>query len=306
MYDKKDLLGLRELEKEDILYILDTAQTMKEKIDTPSKRDNSLNRASVVTLFFEDSTRTKMSFLMAAEFLGAGIHDLGVSTSSVTKGESLVDTGRNLDMMGINVMVMRHQQSGAAHLLARNVKARVINAGDGANEHPTQALLDLMTIREKKSGFKGLKVVILGDINHSRVARSNVFGLTKLGANVVLTGPSTLVSGSMRSLGVEFCGDFREAIRGADIVMALRIQLERQKAGAFPNLREYRRHFGVNENILGGAKPDALIMHPGPVNRGVELTADVIDGKRSVIYEQVENGVAVRMALLKMFSEGSA
>jgi aspartate carbamoyltransferase catalytic subunit len=234
--------------------------------------------------------------------LGAKIDDLGVATSSVNKGESLVDTVRNLNKMGIDVMVIRHQQSGATHLASENTDASVINAGDGTNEHPTQALLDLMTIREKKGGFNGLKVAILGDINHSRVARSNVFGLTKLGARVVLAGASTLVSGGMASLGAEVTTDLEYAVKDADIVMALRIQLERQKAGAFPNLREYSRFFGVGPEILRHAKPDVLVMHPGPVNRGVELSADVIDGARSVIYEQVENGVAVRMALLKLLA----
>jgi len=303
MFARKDLLGLRDLSKQEILEILNTAAEMKDKIDTPALRDDSLKHTSIATLFYENSTRTKMSFLMAGEYLGAKIDDLGIATSSVNKGESLVDTGLNLDQMGINIMVMRHSMTGAAHLLAKNVKASVINAGDGTNEHPTQALLDLYTIRERMGGFDGLKVTILGDITHSRVARSNVFGLTKLGAKVVLAGPTTLLSDSMKALGVEVTSDIKAAVADADIVMSLRIQLERQKAAAFPNLSEYSRLFGVNENVLKYAKANALVMHPGPVNRGVELSSEVIDGKQSVIYIQVKNGVAVRMALLKLLGQ---
>ena len=303
MFNRKDLLGLRDLSKQEILDILDTAAEMKCRIDEPSLRDDSLKRTSIVTLFYENSTRTKMSFVMAGEYLGAKIDDLGIATSSVNKGESLVDTGINLDQMGINIMIMRHSMTGAAHLLAKNVKASVINAGDGTNEHPTQALLDLYTIRERMGGFDGLKVTILGDITHSRVARSNVFGLTKLGARVVLAGPSTLISDNMKSLGVEVTTDVKAAVADADVVMSLRIQLERQKAAAFPSLSEYSRLFGVNENVLKYAKENALVMHPGPVNRGVELSTEVIDGKQSVIYIQVKNGVAVRMALLKLLGQ---
>jgi len=303
VFNRKDLLGLRDLSKQEILDILDTAAEMKCRIDEPSLRDDSLKRTSIVTLFYENSTRTKMSFVMAGEYLGAKIDDLGIATSSVNKGESLVDTGINLDQMGINIMIMRHSMTGAAHLLAKNVKASVINAGDGTNEHPTQALLDLYTIRERMGGFDGLKVTILGDITHSRVARSNVFGLTKLGARVVLAGPSTLISDNMKSLGVEVTTDVKAAVADADVVMSLRIQLERQKAAAFPSLSEYSRLFGVNENVLKYAKENALVMHPGPVNRGVELSTEVIDGKQSVIYIQVKNGVAVRMALLKLLGQ---
>ena len=303
MFARKDLLGLRDLSKQEILEILNTAAEMKAKIDNPSLRDESLKHTSVMTLFYENSTRTKMSFMMAGEYLGAKMADLGISTSSVNKGESLVDTGVNLDQMGINIMIMRHGLTGAPHLLARNVKASVINAGDGTNEHPTQALLDLYTMRERAGGFDGLKVTILGDITHSRVARSNVFGLTKLGAKVVLAGPVTLLSDSMRSLGVEVTSDIKAAVADADVVMSLRIQLERQKAAAFPSLSEYSRLFGVNEGIMKYAKKDAFVMHPGPVNRGVELSTEVIDGKQSVIYIQVKNGVAVRMALLKLLGQ---
>ena len=241
--------------------------------------------------------------MLAGDYLGAIVKDLGVATSSVNKGESLIDTGKTLDQMGINVMIIRHQMTGAAHVLARNVNASVVNAGDGTNEHPTQALLDLFTILEYKKHFDGLNVTILGDISHSRVARSNAFGLTKLGANVTLAGPSTLISSSMKSLGVNVTSDIRGAIENADVVMGLRIQFERQKNMPFPSLREYSSLFGVNAEMLKYAKKDVLVMHPGPVNRGVELSTEVIDGKNSVINVQVKNGVAVRMAILKLLTQ---
>lgn len=304
MFTKKDVLGLRDMTREEICGILETAKEMKHKIDSPEERNEILKKTSVVTLFYENSTRTRMSFALAGEYLGANVSDLGIATSSVNKGESLVDTGVTLDQMGVGVMIIRHGMTGAAHLLARNVKASVINAGDGTNEHPTQALLDLYTIQEKKQSFEGLKVAIVGDVTHSRVARSNIFGLTKLGAKVVLAGPSTLVSSSMRSLGAEVTTDIKEALRDADVVMGLRVQLERQKGGLFPDLREYSTLFGVNDRLLKYAKPDALVMHPGPVNRGVELSTDIIDGEQSVINEQVKNGVAIRMALLQLLIEG--
>ncbi len=303
MLNKKDILGLRDMEKDEILTILDCAALMKKKIDDKALRDDTLKNNSVVTLFYENSTRTKTSFSLAGKYLGAEVQDLGVGTSSVSKGESLVDTGRTLDQMGVGVMVIRHSMTGAPHVLAKNVKAHVINAGDGANEHPTQALLDLFTIREHKKSFEGLKVAIIGDITHSRVARSNVFGLTKLGADVTLAGPSTLLGG-MAALGVKSTTDIREAVSGADVVMGLRIQFERLKTMSFPGLNEYRQLFSVDDEILKYAKEDVLVMHPGPVNRGIELSTDVIDGKHSVINIQVKNGVAVRMALLKLLIEG--
>lgn len=303
MFKRKDLLGLRDLSEDEIMTILETAREMKVKIDDPSKRCETLKQSSIVTLFYENSTRTKMSFMLAGDYLGAMVKDLGVATSSVNKGESLIDTGVTLDQMGINVMIIRHSMTGAANILAKNVKASVVNAGDGTNEHPTQALLDLFTILECKKRFEGLNVTILGDIAHSRVARSNVFGLTKLGARVTLAGPSTLVSNSMKSLGVDVVTDIPRAVENADVVMGLRIQFERQKAMPFPNLREYSNLFGVNSNVLKYAKDDVLVMHPGPVNRGVELSTEVIDGKHSVINVQVKNGVAVRMAILKLLTE---
>jgi aspartate carbamoyltransferase catalytic subunit len=309
MYSKKDLLGLRGLSKEEILCILDLAREMKKRVDNPKLREAALDKHSAVTLFYENSTRTRMSFTLAAEYLGIRISDLGISQSSVQKGESLIDTGRTLDAMGVSVMIMRHNLTGAAHLLAKNVRASVINGGDGSNEHPTQALLDLFTIRERKGGSgcdcKDLNVAIVGDISHSRVARSNVFGLSALGARVTLAGPPTLISGHMGKLGdnVSVTDNVEKAVKSADVVMGLRIQHERQKASAFPDLREYHRFYGITSEILALAQPDALIMHPAPVNRGVEMTSEVIDHQRSVINEQVTSGVAVRMALLKMLAE---
>ncbi|MDR1706138.1 MAG: aspartate carbamoyltransferase catalytic subunit [Clostridiales bacterium] len=302
MYNHKDLLGLRGLMKDDILSILDNARLMKKRVENPSLRSPSLERHSAVTLFYECSTRTRMSFTMAAEYLGMRINDLGVSASSVQKGERLIDTGKTLDAMGVSVMIMRHNLTGAAHLLAKHVRAAVINGGDGCNEHPTQALLDMFTIAEKKGGFDGLKVAIIGDIIHSRVARSNAFGLSALGARVFLAGPPTLISRHFERLGpsVTVTDSVNEAVRDADVIMGLRVQLERQKAAAFPDLREYARFYGITAEILEMAKPGALIMHPAPVNRGVEMTSEVIDHDRSVINEQVTNGVAVRMAVLEM------
>lgn len=300
---QKDLLGIRQLDAEEIWLILQRAESMKSIVIGQEEKSHLLKGKSAVTLFYENSTRTRMAFTMAGSYLGAVVKDLGISNSSVSKGESLVDTGITLDRMGIDYMIMRHQQGGAAQLLARNVKASVINAGDGINEHPTQALLDFYTIYEKKGGFKNLKVTIIGDIAHSRVARSNVFGLTKLGAHVTLAGPGTLVTKSMESLGCQVETDLKKAVKDADIVMALRIQLERQKGGLFPNLREYSHLYGLDETLFQEAKPDALLMHPAPVNRGVELMPELMDSKVSVIEEQVTNGVAVRMAILALLNE---
>ncbi len=302
MFQRKDILGLKDMTKEEILTILDTAKEMKLRIDDSSKRKNEMKGTSIVSLFYENSTRTKTSFSLAGKYLGATVQDLGVGTSSVKKGESLIDTGKTLDQMGVKVMIMRHSMTGAPHLLAKHVSAHVINAGDGSNEHPTQALLDLYTILEYKKKFEGLKVAIIGDISHSRVARSNVFGLSKLGAQVTLAGPSTLLGGS-GLLGVKTTANIEEAVEDADVVMGLRIQFERQKTTAFPDLGEYREFFGINADKLKHAKKDALIMHPGPVNRGIELSTEIIDGENSVINVQVKNGVAVRMAILKLLCQ---
>ena len=304
--NQKDLLGIRQLTLDEIWLILERAESMKAIVTGEKEKSDLLKGKSAVTLFYENSTRTRMAFTMAGTYLGANVKDLGIASSSVQKGESLVDTGITLDRMGIDYMIMRHNQSGAAHLLAKNVRASVINAGDGANEHPTQALLDFYTIYEKKGGFKNLKVTIIGDIAHSRVARSNVFGLTKLGAQVTLAGPGTLTAKSMESLGCKVETDLKKAVKDADIVMALRIQLERQKGGLFPNLREYSQIYGIDEEIFSYAAPDALLMHPAPVNRGVELMPELMDSDVSVIDQQVTNGVAVRMAILALLNERRA
>jgi len=296
---KKDLLGIRDLSKEDILRLLNAAKRHKPKVRDRKLRDHSLASASVATLFYENSTRTKMSFLLAGEYLGAFADDLNIATSSVTKGETLIDTGLTLEAMGVDAIVLRHSMAGAAHLLARNVKCAVINGGDGSNEHPTQALLDVFTMWEHKQGFEGLNVTIVGDVANSRVARSNIFALTKLGANVTVAGPATLLNGNMRALGATLSTDVAAAVKNADVVMALRVQLERHKACHFPSLHEYTKFFGIGMDVLQHARKDAIVMHPAPVNRGVEISSEVMDCNASVIYEQVENGVAIRMAILE-------
>ncbi len=305
MLKRKDLLEIKSLSEDEILTILNTAKDMKKRIDNNYLRGDELKNKSVVTLFYENSTRTKMSFMLAADYLGAKPQDLGISTSSVNKGESLIDTGVTLDQMGINAIIIRHSLTGSSHLLAKNVNACVINAGDGSNEHPTQALLDMYSIIEKKGKIEGLNIAIIGDIANSRVARSNVFGLTKLGANVTLAGPSTLVSKNMEILSknVKVVNNIEEGIKNADVIMGLRVQFERQKKMPFPDTREYHQIFGLKEDMLKLAKDDVIIMHPGPVNRGVELSTEVIDGKNSIINEQVKNGVAIRMAILKLLLE---
>jgi len=303
MLHKKDLLGIRDLEVSEMMSIIELAKDMKPIVLGSGSRLDLLKNKSIITLFYENSTRTRLAFTMAGMYLGANVVDLGIATSSVQKGETLADTGITLDRMGIEYMIIRHSMSGAAHLLAKNVNASVINAGDGANEHPTQALLDLYTIYEKKGSFKGLHVTIVGDIAHSRVARSDIFGLVKLGAHVTLAGPGTLTAKSMEMLGCEVTTDMKAAVKNADVVMALRIQLERQKGGLFPNTREYSQLYGLNEETFAYASKDAILMHPAPVNRGVELMPELIDSCVSVIDEQVTNGVAVRMAILSLLSE---
>lgn len=301
MFKKKDLLDIQSLNEDEILAILNLAKNMKNKINNPELRTNSLNKKSITTLFYENSTRTKMSFMLAGDYLGATTEDLGIATSSVNKGESLIDTGKTLDQMGIDVIVMRNPYTGACHLLAKNVNASVINAGDGSNEHPTQALLDAYTILENKGKIQGIKVVIVGDIANSRVARSNAFCLTKLGANITFVGPSTLVSANMSKIGnVKVSNNIEESIQGADVVMGLRVQFERQKNPQFPSISEYHKFFGIKKDMLKYAKDDVIIMHPGPVNRGVEMSDGVIDGNNSLINNQVKNGVAVRMAVLQL------
>ncbi len=301
---KKDLLGLRDLSADNINIILDTAQKMKDELNKPIKKTQHLHGKTVVNLFYENSTRTRLSFELAAKYMGANAANITASGSSVQKGETLIDTAKTINAMKTDILVMRHSMSGAPHLIAPLVTASVINAGDGMHEHPTQALLDMLTIREKKGRIEGLKVAIIGDIYHSRVVRSNIYGLTKLGAKVSVGGPATLIPQGMEQMGVEVFRSVQEAIIDADVVMGLRIQLERQKSGLFPSLREYYRFFGVNDKRLKFAKPDALVMHPGPVNRGVEFSTSVIDGEQSVINEQVTNGVAVRMAVMDILSRG--
>lgn len=296
---RKDLLGLSDLSAEEILSIVDEGIKIKALLKKGQKQFSDLKGKSVVTLFYENSTRTRCSFDLAAKNLGANVINLDVSNSSVQKGETLSDTGRTLDMQQNDFMVMRHPAAGAARFLAKNVKAHVVNAGDGMNEHPTQALLDFVTMKEQFGSFKGLTVSILGDITHSRVAKSNLYGLTKLGAKVKLFAPRTLMPAQIDKLGAKICTSRIEAVEGADVVMGLRIQLERQHAGNFPSLGEYAKYYGVNDEVLGTAKKGAIVMHPAPVNRGVELTSSVIDGKQSYIEDQVFSGLAVRMAVFK-------
>jgi len=301
-FKHKDLLSLRNIEREEIEMILQTAASMRPLLDSPNKKTAHLQGKSIVTLFYENSTRTRMSFELASKYMGAAAANISASASSVSKGETLIDTGKTLDRMGTDVIIIRHPMSGAPHLLAQHVNAAVINAGDGVNEHPTQALLDMFTMKQHKGHIEGLKVAIVGDIIHSRVARSNIFGLNTMGAEVALCAPPTLMPTQIEGLGVKTYNRIEEAIEGADVVMNLRIQKERQEEGNFPSLREYSAYFGLNERNLKYAKPDALIMHPGPMNRGVEITSDVADCERSVINEQVTSGVAVRMALLYLLT----
>lgn len=299
----RHLLGIRNMSKNEIMHYIHTALDHKPKVKNPALRDKSLDKLSMATLFYENSTRTKMSFLLAGEYLGVMACDLNIGTSSVEKGESLIDTALNLEAMGTNMIVLRHSMTGAPHLLSQNTQCAIINGGDGTNEHPTQALLDMLTIYEHKGSFQGLNVTIVGDIANSRVARSNLFGLQTLGANVTLAGPATLLSGNMAALGAKVTTNVAEAVKNADVVMALRVQLERHKTGLFPSLPEYSHFFGVDMDILAHAKPDAIVMHPAPVNRGVEISSQVMDCQRSVIYPQVENGVAMRMAILDTIAQ---
>jgi aspartate carbamoyltransferase catalytic subunit len=294
----KHLLGLDGMSQEDINLILDTAVSFKEVLERPIKKVPPLQGKTVVNLFFEASTRTRISFELAERRLSADVVNFAVSGSSVSKGETLKDTARNIEAMKIDMVVIRHSAPGAAHFLSRVVGANVINAGDGAHEHPTQALLDMFTLREKYGALSGLKVCIVGDIAHSRVARSNIFGLKTMGADVSVCGPATLIPRDIERLGVKVFHRLEDAIATVDVLNVLRIQLERQESGLFPSLREYHRYFGVTKEKVSKAKKPITIMHPGPINRDVELSADVADGEHSVILQQVTNGVAVRMAVL--------
>jgi aspartate carbamoyltransferase catalytic subunit len=299
---RKDLLGLEDLSADEIVSILDTARTFREVLDRPIPKVPSLRGLTAANLFFEASTRTRLSFELAEKRLSADTVNFQTSGSSVSKGESLKDTARNIEAMGIHLVVIRHQASGAPHYLARHLDAGVINAGDGTHEHPTQGLLDIFTIRERKGSIAGLRVAIIGDIAHSRVARSNIWGLIKLGASVTVAGPPTMMPLEVERFGVKVARSVEEAIEGADVVNILRIQLERQRSTLYSSLREYARVYGVTSARLKLAKPDVTVMHPGPMNRGVEIAQDVADGKHSVILEQVTNGVAVRMAVLYLLA----
>jgi len=303
-FNHKDLLGMGQLSVQDIELILDTAESLKVISTRDIKKVPTLRGKSVVHFFYEPSTRTRTSFEIAAKRLSADTVSLSASTSSMVKGETLIDTARILQAMNPDLIVLRHSSSGAPHLLAREINASVINAGDGINEHPTQALLDLFTIRERKGKIRGLKVAIIGDIAHSRVARSDILGLTRMGAEVTVAGPPTMMPVGIETLGVNVAPDPHEAVRGKDVIMLLRIQLERQSAKIFPGIREYARFFGLDRRLVSRAKKNVIVMHPGPINRGVEIIPDVADGPYSVILDQVSNGVAVRMALLYLLIGG--
>ena len=304
----KHLLGIRELSPLQIISLLDTADSFRDIAKRQIKKVPALRGRTVINLFFEPSTRTRTSFEIAAKRLSADAINISVSTSSVSKGETLLDTARNLEAMAPDCIVIRHSSAGAPHHLAQVCNASIVNAGDGAHEHPTQALLDALTIRERKGGFDGLKVAIIGDVLHSRVARSNIHLLTKLGATVSVAGPGTLVPPEFAGLveqGVRLERRIEDAIEGADVVMILRIQRERQSAAFFPSMREYAIHYGLHPHHLKNAAPDAIVMHPGPINRGIEISSEIADGGRSLILDQVANGVAVRMAVLYLLARGT-
>lgn len=305
-WNRKDLLGLRDLSREEIELVLQTAKSFQEISLRPVKKVPALRGKTVANLFFEPSTRTRVSFELAEKRLSADSIHVASSTSSVVKGETLKDTARNIESLKIDLVVMRHSSSGAPHRLADHLKAGVINAGDGINEHPTQALLDMFTIMEKKGKIKDVKITFVGDILHSRVARSNIWGLTKLGAKVTVCGPKTLLPPDVEKLGVRVTTDLKEAVKDADVINLLRIQLERQKESFFPSIREYATAYQINRNVLQSAKPDVVIMHPGPVNRGIEITSEIVDGPYSLILDQVTNGLAVRMAVLYLLSGSNA
>lgn len=302
--ERKDLLGLKDLSQDEINLILDTALGMKEVFERPVRKVPALLGKTVVTLFYEPSTRTRTSFDMAAKMLSANTSNIALSTSSVIKGETLIDTARNIEVMGTDAIIVRHSMAGAPHLVAENVKASVINAGDGCNEHPSQGLLDIFTMREKKGALRGKKILIVGDISHSRVARSNIWGLTKLGAKVTVVGPPTMMPQGIEEMGVKVSFYLDQEIKDADFIYVLRIQKERQGKDLFPSLKEYTDLFGITLERLKKAKKDITIMHPGPINRGVEITSEVADGPYNVILNQVTNGVAVRMAILFLLLGG--
>jgi len=301
---RKDLLGIDDLTRDDIYRVLDTAEAMREIGERPIKKVPTLRGKTVVNLFYEPSTRTRTSFEIAEKRLSADTLNIAVAASSVLKGETLADTALNIEAMAPDMIVLRHASSGACNLLARICRSRIINAGDGMHEHPTQALLDAFTIRQHKKSIEGLKIAIIGDLLHSRVLRSNVLLLTKLGAEVWLSGPPTLVPPGIERLGVKVTSEINEAVSDADVIMMLRIQQERMQGAYFPSLREYYNVFGMTVERVKRARPDVIIMHPGPMNRGVEIASEVADGPFSVILEQVANGVSVRMAVLYLLAGG--
>ncbi len=302
---RKDLLGLKDISADEIMLILNLAKEMRARLDEGQHKSSELVGKSVATLFYENSTRTRISFENAAKALGASTSNISAESSSIKKGESLIDTGRTLQKLLTDIIVLRHPCSGAAHLLANNLDIPVINGGDGTNEHPTQALLDMLTIYKSLGEFKGLKVVIVGDILHSRVARSNIWGLSKLGADITLVAPCTLLPAAAgKIMDCKISHNLSEAAIGANVIISLRVQLERQKYGLFPSIGEYHKYYGVTNQILYKADSNVLCMHPGPINRGLELSGQAADGESSMILEQVTNGVAVRMAVIKLLSGG--
>ena len=305
LFAHKNILGLDHLSVSDIEHILNTAESFKEISDRSIKKVPVLRGKTVVTLFFEPSTRTRLSFDIAAKRMSADTFSISASTSSTTKGETLADTAKNIEAMMPDIIVMRHPSSGASNYLAKRINTSVINAGDGTHEHPSQGLLDLMTVKNHKGKIKGLKIAIIGDISHSRVAHSDIIGFSKMGANVFVSGPATLIPKKIDQLGATVCKTIDEAVRNADVVMPLRLQKERQNDPLIPSFREYATFFGINRQVLKIAKPDALVMHPGPINRGVELSPDVADSSQSVILDQVTNGVAIRMALMYLVLGGT-
>ena len=304
-WTRKHLLGLEDLTAEEITYVLDTAEGFREVSNRSVKKVPALRGKVIVNLFFEVSTRTRISFELAGTRLSADVINFAGATSSTQKGETLNDTARNIEAMGVDILVVRHPCSGAAYQLSKIMSCSVVNAGDGWHEHPTQALLDIYTIRRARGRISGLKVALVGDVSHSRVARSNIWGLQKLGAEVYAVGPPTLVPRGLTKLGVKVTHQFDEILPEIDVFNMLRIQSERQDQGLFPTIREYSRLFGLNRQRMKRIKPDALVLHPGPINRGVELTPDVADGPQSVILNQVANGLAVRMAVLYLVGTGS-
>lgn len=302
-WTRKDLLGLEELSREELEFILTTAESFKEVTTREIKKVPALRGKTVVNLFYEPSTRTRVSFEVAAKRLSADVINIATETSSVRKGETLIDTGKNIEALKADIIVMRHNYSGAAAMLARHVNISVVNAGDGWHEHPTQALLDIFTLKEKFGRIEGLNVSIVGDIAHSRVARSNIWGLTKLGAKVTVCAPKMLIPVAIEELGAAVTDDIDEALKNADAVNVLRMQFERDEKNAFPKQLEYFRNFGITKERLKKAKRNIIVMHPGPINRGIEIASDVADGENSVILEQVTNGIAVRMSVLFLVAQ---